>query len=160
MLYSRSGRREAQALPGWAARDVPSSMPRCSAGSLRLIHLLLDCLDCLEMKDRAVCHKHSNGKLNHMLVWWVPVMYCIGWSRGVQELIPEEHSYQLMLFGYLFSPVNPERSTSEIRFKPVECGSWDDRQKKLMIYQCQKWEMDPAEWELMIWNQLSLSAGL
>ncbi len=64
------GRREAQPLPGWAAGDVPSSMPRCSPGSLRLIQLLLDCLDCLEMKDRAVCHQHSKGKRNHVLVWW------------------------------------------------------------------------------------------
>ncbi len=59
------GRQEAQSLPGWAAGDVPSSMPRCPPGSLRSMQLLLDCL--VEMNGRAVCHQHSNGWRNSIV---------------------------------------------------------------------------------------------
>ncbi len=60
------GKRETQSLPGWAAGDVLSSMPRCLPGSLRSMKLLLDCL--VEINDRAVCYQHSNGRRNHVLV--------------------------------------------------------------------------------------------
>ncbi len=69
-------------LPDWAPGDVPSSMPRCLPGNLRSMQLRLNCL--VEMKDRAVCHQHSNGRGNHVLVKWVSVMLCMWWRGGVQ----------------------------------------------------------------------------
>ncbi len=66
------GGHEAQSLPGWAVDGVLSSMPRCLPGSLRSVQLPLDHL--VEMRDRAVCHQHRNGRRNHVPVWWEPVM--------------------------------------------------------------------------------------
>ncbi len=59
---------------------------------------------------------------------------------------------QLIFFGYLSSQGNPERPTCEIGFKPVECRSGNGRQEDQMIHSVKS--------ELMIWNQLSQSAGL
>ncbi len=66
-------RQEAQSLPGWAVDGVLSSMPRCPPGSLRSVQLPLDHL--VEMRDRAVCHQHRNGRRSHVPVWWEPVMW-------------------------------------------------------------------------------------
>ncbi len=46
-------------------RDVPP-------GSLRSVQLPLDHL--VEKRDRAVCHRRSNGRRSHVPVWWVPVI--------------------------------------------------------------------------------------
>ncbi len=45
-------------------------MQRCPSGSLRTVQLPLDHL--VEMRDRAVCHQHSNGRRNYVLVWYEP----------------------------------------------------------------------------------------
>ncbi len=70
---------------------------------------------------------------------------------------------QLMYFGYLPSPGHHERPTSEIQTSEVKSqlcpvmrgwtGGSDD-------WQCQKRQIDPAEWGLMNWNQLLQFAGL
>ncbi len=59
------GWQEAPSLPGWAVGDVLSSMQRCPLGSLRSVQLPLDHL--VEMRDRAVCHQHSNGTQHSMM---------------------------------------------------------------------------------------------
>ncbi len=60
---------------GWVAGDALSSMLRYQSGSLRSKHVPLDHL--VEMRVRAVCHKHSNSRRNNVPEWWVPVIQCI-----------------------------------------------------------------------------------
>ncbi len=73
---------------GVAGKTRSSVMPRCPPGCLRSVQILLDHL--IEMRDRAVCHQHINGRRYHVLVRWEPVMSCMWRKRGVLELIPEE----------------------------------------------------------------------
>ncbi len=85
-----------------------------------------------------------------------------GEEEGSKNRSLGKPSDQLMCFGYLPSPDHPERPTSEIGFKPAKWNPsdvpwwtrWSDD------WQCQKRQTDPAEWGLMIWNQLLQFAGL
>ncbi len=88
-----------------------------------------------------------------------------GEEEGSKNWTLRNPSDQLMCCGYLPSPCHLERPTSEIGFKAIEVesqwctvmrgwtGGSDD-------WQCQKRQIDPAEWGLMIWNQLLQFAGL
>ncbi len=93
------GRQEAQSLPGWAVGDVLSSMPRCPPGSLRSVQLPLDHL--VEKRDRAVCHRRSNGRRSHVpvttigyqvtyktMLRFVTGSWMQGWSRAKLENSP------------------------------------------------------------------------
>ncbi len=87
-----------------------------------------------------------------------------GEEEGSKNWSLRNSSEQLMCFGNLPSPDHLERPTSEIGFKPAKlnpCDAqwWEGGQEDLMI-QSQKWQIGPAEWELMIWNQLLQSARL
>ncbi len=157
------GRQAAQSLPGWAVGDVLSSMPRCLPGSRRSAQLPLDHL--VEVRDRAVCHQRINGRRNHVPVWWEPVMYCMWRKGGVQEPIPGEPQWPIYVLWIPPLPRPPRKTdqwdriqTSEVESQwcPVMrgwTGGSDD-------WQCQKRQTDPAEWGLMIWNQLLQFAGL
>ncbi len=73
-------------------------------------------------------------------------------------------SDQLMFWWYLPSPGHPEIPIIEIGFKPVKwnpCDAqwWDCGQEDMMVKSVKK-QIDPTEWELMIWNQLLQFAGL
>ncbi len=88
------------------------------------------------------------------------------WRRGgVQELTPEEPQWPVDVFWIPPLPRPPRKTyqwdriqTSEVEslWCPVMRG-WtrgsDD-------WQCQKQQIDPAEWGLMIWNQLLQFVGL
>ncbi len=103
----------AQYLPGWAVGDVLSSMPRCLPGSLRSVQLPLDHL--VEMRDRAVCHQHSNTMCLYDGTQWCSVC---GEEEGSKNRSLRNSSDQLMFCGYLPSPGHLERPTIEIGFKP------------------------------------------
>ncbi len=138
-------------------------MQWCPPGSLRSLQLPLD--HQVEMRDTAVCHQHSNGRRNHVILWWDPVMLCMWRRGGVQELTPEEPQWPVDVFWIPPLPRPPRKTyqwdriqTSEVEslWCPVMrgcTGGSDD-------WQCQKQQIDPAEWGLMIWNQLLQFAGL
>ncbi len=66
MLYSRSAREDEKLSLCQVELQDMFLHPCRDVLSLRSIQLLLDCL--VEMKDRALCYQHSNGRRNHMLV--------------------------------------------------------------------------------------------
>ncbi len=109
------GRQEAQSLPGWAVGDFLSSMPRCPPGSLRSVQLPLDHL--VEKRDRAVCHRRSNGRRSHVPVWWVPVMWCMWRRGGVQEPIPEEPQWPVDV---LWIPPHPRPPWRTYRWDRIQ----------------------------------------
>ncbi len=130
------GWQEAQSLPGWAVGDVLSSMPRCPPGSLRSVQLPLDHL--VEKRDRAVCHRRSNGRRSHVPAWWVPWCSVCGEEEGSKNRSLRNPSDQLMCFGYLPTPGHPEGPTGEIGFKPAkrnpsDTQRWEGGQEDLMI---------------------------
>ncbi len=120
------GRQEAQSLPGWAVGDVLSSMPRCPPGSLRSVQLPLDHL--VEMRDRAVCHQHRNGRKTMCLYDGSQWCNVCGEEEGSKNRSLGNPSNQFMCFGYhLPSTGHPERPTSEIGFKPAKWNPSDER---------------------------------
>ncbi len=130
------GRQEAQSLPGWAVGDVLSSMPRCPPGSLRSVQLPLDHL--VEKRDRAVCHRRSNGREAMCLYDGSQWCSVCGEEEGSKNRSLRNPSDQLMCFGYLPSPGHPERPTGEIGFKPAkwnpsDAQRWEGGQEDLMI---------------------------
>ncbi len=150
------GRQEAQSLPSWAVGDVLSSMPRCLPSSLRSVQLPLDhlvkweielCVISVEMVGEAMCLYDGTQ--------WCSVC---GEEEGSKNRAMVNPSDQLMSFGYLPSPGHlKDRPWDRIQTSEVESqwcpvmrgwtgGSYD--------WQCQKRQTDPAEWGLMIWNQL------
>ncbi len=99
--------------------------------------------------------------------WVLSLFYMqasISWTWTGSQCREIKRGEQLMCFGNLPSPDHLERPTSEIGFKPAKlnpCDAqwWEGGQEDLRI-QSQKWQIGPAEWELMIWNQLLQSARL
>ncbi len=96
-------------------------MPRCLPGSLRSVQLLFHHL--VEMRDRAVCHQHSNGRRYHVLVWWDPVMQCLWRRGGVQELIPEEPQWPIDVLWIPPLPRPPWRTCQWDRIQTSEVES-------------------------------------
>ncbi len=130
------GRQEAQSLPGWAVDGVLSSMQRCPPGSLISVQLLL--VHLVEMRDRAVCHQHRNGREAMCLYDGSQRCSVCGEEEGSKNRSLGNPSDQLMCFGYLPSPGHPERPTSEIGFKPAKWNPsdiqwWEGGQEDLMI---------------------------
>ncbi len=129
-------------------------MPRCLPGSLRSVQILLDHL--VEMRARAVCHQHSNGRSTykhmsytahviqaHTMCLYDGTQWCsvCGEEEGSNNWSLRYPSDQLMCSGFLPSPGHLEGSASEIGFKPA------------------KWNPCDAQWCAREWLESKLSAG-
>ncbi len=130
-------------------------MLRYLPSSLRSVQLPLDHL--VEKRDRAVCHQHWNGEA---MCLYDGTQWC--------SVCGEEEGSKNWLVDVIWIPPLPrppwktnqwdriQTSEVESQWYPVIrgwTGGSDD-------WQCQKRKIDPAEWGLMIWNQLLQFVGL
>ncbi len=134
-------------------------MLRCPPGSLRSVQLPLD--HQVEMRDTAVCHQHW-VRVRVMVAETMCLYYGTQWccvcgeEEGSKNWPLRNPSDQLSI-PHLPRPPRKTYQRDRILTSKVESqwcpvmigwtGGSDD-------WQCQKQQMDPAEWELMILNQL------
>ncbi len=102
-------------------------MPAATIGSL------------VEMRDKAVCHQHSNGREIPCALsdgtQWCSVCGEEEWSKNRSQRNPSD---QLMCSGFLPSPGHLEGPASEIGFKPAKWNPCDAQwceggQEELMV---------------------------